>query len=233
MGGPQGDVVAGYRKVEIDALVDHLGRGRARSGAQDISLGDMMDLAATMAHALNDAVRRHDEELHAEFSALASEIVAMKRDIAAFDPTHVRFNTVPEAGRELDAVTQATEAASNAIMAAAEDIMGADRSDPEAFQALVDDKMIVIFEACSFQDITGQRIAKVVRTLKHIEERVGAIAERLKVEGEVMPVAEETDAERRRRELILHGPALPGHGIEQNAVDSLLSSQNDIDDLFK
>lgn len=225
--------MAGYRKVEIKALVDHLGRGKVRSGAQDMSLADMMELAETMARALDNAVKRHDQELHAEFSALAAEIVAMKRDIAAFDPSDVRFNTVPEAGRELDAVTQATEAASNAIMSAAEEIMSADRSDLDAFQALVDDKMIVIFEACSFQDITGQRIAKVVRTLKHIEERVGAIAERLKVEGEGVTESEESAEERRRRELILNGPALPGLGIEQDDVDTLMSSQNDIDALFR
>lgn len=224
--------MTGYRKVQIKALVDHLGRGRSRAGGQDTSLANMMELAETMARALDNAVKRHDQELHAEFSALAAEIVAMKRDIAAFDATDVRFKTVPEAGRELDAVTQATEAASNAIMSAAEDIMSADRTDLDAFQALVDEKMIVIFEACSFQDITGQRIAKVVRTLKLIEERVGAIAERLKVESEGRPETEESAEERRRRELILNGPALPGKGIEQDDVDTLLSNQNDIDALF-
>ena len=224
--------MAGYRKVEIKALVDHLGRGRTRAGGHDVSFADMIELAETMARALDNAVKRHDQELHAEFSALSAEIVAMKRDIAAFDPANVRFDTVPEAGRELDAVTQATEAASNAIMSAAEEIMSADRSDLDAFQALVDEKMIVIFEACSFQDITGQRIAKVVRTLKHIEERVGAIADRLKVEGETETETGETAEERRRRELILNGPALPGKGIEQDDVDTLMSSQSDIDALF-
>ena len=36
---------------------------------------------------------------------------------------------------------------------------------------------MVVFEACSFQDITGQRIAKVVETLQHIEERVSRFAD--------------------------------------------------------
>ena len=33
--------------------------------------------------------------------------------------------------------------------------MAADASDPAAYKAMVDEKMLVIFEACSFQDITG------------------------------------------------------------------------------
>lgn len=37
-------------------------------------------------------------------------------------------------------------------------------------------EMIVrIFEACNFQDLTGQRITKVVRALSFIEERVDAM----------------------------------------------------------
>ena len=50
---------------------------------------------------------------------------------------------------------RATEQASNTIMECAEALMGADASDPAAYKALVDEKMMVIFEACSFQDITG------------------------------------------------------------------------------
>ena len=55
--------------------------------------------------------------------------------------------------------------------------MAADANDPAAYKALVDEKMMIIFEACSFQDITGQRIAKVVETLQHIEQRVSRFAD--------------------------------------------------------
>ena len=72
---------------------------------------------------------------------------------------------------------QATETATNTIMECAEALMAADASDPAAYKALVDEKMMVIFEACSFQDITGQRIAKVVETLQHIEQRVARFAD--------------------------------------------------------
>ena len=127
--------------------------------------------------------------------------------------------------------------------------MAADPSDSDGYQALVNDEIIKIFEACSFQDITGQRISKVVRTLKVIDERVSAFTERLKVEDLQPQNREESEDERRARELILHGPQHEGEGVDQNDVDTLLAqasteaeaedvanenkaSQADIDSLF-
>ena len=132
-------------------------------------------------------------------------------------------------------------------MSSAEVIMSADTSDPDAYQALVNDKVIEIFEACSFQDITGQRISKVVNALNIIDQRVSTFVDRLKIHDMEEVQREETEAERRRRELILHGPQHEGEGVDQNEVDAMLadllfneseekkaesSDQNDIDALF-
>ena len=37
--------------------------------------------------------------------------------------------------------------------------------------------MVKVFESCNFQDLTGQRITKVVNTMKYIEERVNRVIE--------------------------------------------------------
>jgi chemotaxis protein CheZ len=66
-------------------------------------------------------------------------------------------------------------------MEAAEEIMAADPAIREAYQDLVSNKMIGIFEACTFQDITGQRISKVVDTLRFIDERVTSFIEHLRI----------------------------------------------------
>ena len=101
--------------------------------------------------------------------------------------------------------------------------MSAAADDVEAFKALVEEKMLVIFEACSFQDITGQRIAKVVATLEHIEMRVARFAAALhaKALGGYLSEVEQARAERRQR-LLLHGPAREGEGICQTDVDRRL-----------
>lgn len=217
------------------------------SKGENVSLTDIMSLAEVMADSLDSFLQAMDKSLYREFSAIANEISSMKSEIAALCPSDMRHSAIPEAGRELDAVVEATENATNTIMSSAEVIMSADTSDPDAYQALVNDKVIEIFEACSFQDITGQRISKVVNALNIIDQRVSTFVDRLKIHDMEEVQREETEAERRRRELILHGPQHEGEGVDQNEVDAMLadllfneseekkaesSDQNDIDALF-
>jgi chemotaxis protein CheZ len=106
--------------------------------------------------------------------------------------------------------------------------------DPEIRTALdtVSQHVNNIYESCAFQDITGQRVTKVTHSLKFIEERVNAIIlawgqdELSRVVSDIKEMATD-DPDR----ALLNGPALPGEGIDQSAVDSILS-QHDIDNLF-
>jgi chemotaxis protein CheZ len=102
--------------------------------------------------------------------------------------------------------------------------MGADANDQAGYKALVDEKMMVIFEACSFQDITGQRIAKVVETLQHIEARVGRFAEVMKASDFTGYLTDEERARAERKEKnLLNGPQLAGAGIDQAFVDDMFA----------
>lgn len=215
---------------QLAKIVDFLTRER-----RDLSLDDVMVLAERMAETLDETVARVDGLLHDEFKTIVGEIAALRREIGAVRPGHMRFEKIPEAGRELDAVVEATEVATNAIMEAAESIMAADGADPDAYKALVDDKVMVIFEACSFQDITGQRIRKVVRTLDWIDVRLASLVKSLKIVEDDGETHEETEEERRMREQILHGPQHVGEGVSQDFVDDVFSAndQADIDALFR
>lgn len=74
-------------------------------------------------------------------------------------------------GLELEAVVQATESAANTIMEAAEAIgewVREGRRDPESLEAVAS-RINTIFEACTFQDITGQRIRRAIEQLQHVE----------------------------------------------------------------
>src|SRR3989442_15225217 len=93
----------------------------------------------------------------------------MRQEIGALQVNDLKNSRIPSAGQELGAIVQATEQATNTIMECAEAVMAADAGDLLAYKALGDEKMLVIFEACSFQDITRQRIAKGVETLQHIQ----------------------------------------------------------------
>jgi chemotaxis protein CheZ len=81
-------------------------------------------------------------------------------------------------GMELEAVVQATEQAANQIMEAAEAIgnwLESGREDPAAVAA-INQKLNAIFEACTFQDLTGQRIRRAIEHLQRVETMLGGLA---------------------------------------------------------
>ena len=220
------------KKKDVEGLISFLEQNRDRQG--DVTLNDVIDLAGVMTGSMREFLGAVQPTIAAELTAIADEIARLKVEILNLRPNDMKDNQIPEAGRELDAIVEATESATHTIMEAAETIMGAGDMAPGDYQNLVNDKMIEVFEACAFQDITGQRISKVVNTLNMIDERVTSFVERLRItEGDDAP-GEESEADRRRRDLILHGPQHAGEGVSQDDVDNMLASgsQDDIDKLF-
>ncbi len=218
----------------FNRLVDHM---RGNKGKDVIDLVDILTLAEVMVGAMQSFFSSVDAKVYAEFRGIADFIERTKTEVAALQPNDLQQTRIPRAGRELDAIVRQTEDATNTIMESAERIMSADPSDHEAYQATVQDAVMQIFEACSFQDITGQRISKVVATLKHIEERVTRISSAFGVAD--APEPEEDLEKKRQAELLLNGPQLEGEGVDQAEVDALFqqapgqeASQNAIDALF-
>jgi chemotaxis protein CheZ len=78
---------------------------------------------------------------------------------------------------ELEAVSKGSEEATQKILAAAEDIDQVADNLTAALKDEIDrglaqdirDRVVQIFEACNFQDLTSQRVAKVTAALKGIE----------------------------------------------------------------
>lgn len=202
---------------------------------KDPRLGEVLSLASQLSEAMQTFFGSIDRTLHEELRYVSAYIKQTRCEISNLRPNDLRADQIPGAGAELDAVVKHTASATNIIMAAAEDVMSADTSDPHAYQDFVSGKMMEIFEACTFQDITGQRIKKVVDTLNHIEGRLERFTAVMGVEDAEI---EETAEERRRRENILNGPALNGPEVAQDAIDAMFDvpemamSQDDLDALF-
>lgn len=208
----------------LERIVDYLKEKRG----EDVSLADVVALAEITAESLQTFFETMDTALYRELRDIAGYIADMKVEIGALQANELKNSRIPAAGQELGAIVQATEKATNTIMECAEELMAADASDAAAYKALVDEKMLIIFEACSFQDITGQRIAKVVETLQHIEARVSRFATAMRAKDMTGYFTEQEKARAARREkLLLNGPQLEGEAIGQNDVDSLLSQDND------
>jgi chemotaxis protein CheZ len=206
---------------QLDQIASYLKDRRTGS----ISFADVISLAEIAAQSLRTFFVTMDSTVYKELQEIAGYIESMKGEIGGLQANELKESRIPAAGQELTAIVKGTETATNTIMECAETLMAADASDPVAYKALVDAKMMVIFEACSFQDITGQRVAKVVDTLQHIESRVSRFANAVRTEDQegYLDESEQARAERRDR-LMLHGPQLDGKGIDQSDVDSMFQS---------
>jgi len=225
---------------KVEALAEHL---REREGDK-IGLPDLAAASDVLIKTMEAFFGSIDTTIYNEFQALSKYIVTARKEIADLRPEGIKNTKIPRAGQELDAIVQSTEKATNTIMEAAEEMMSSDAEDLDAHKAVVDAACMRIFEACSFQDITGQRISKVVETLKFIENHIGAMTDVLGVSDEDA-TSEEEEAQGDRA--LLNGPALEGEGIDQDKVDALIdvadeneadaapseaASQDDIDALF-
>lgn len=203
---------------------------------KDPRLGEVLTLASQMSDAMMAFFSSIDSSLVGELKYLSEYIHRTKTEIAALRPNDIKNSGFPTAGAELDAIVENTADATHKIMEAAETVMSADTSDALAYQGLVCDKMMEIFEACSFQDITGQRVKKIVDTLNHIEARIDKFTSVMGVEDAAD--TELTEEEKRKKALLLNGPALNGPEVQQDTIDALFDDapatmdQDALDSLF-
>jgi len=174
-----------------------------------------------------------DVKLFNDLQDLASYIHDARAEIASLRPDEVGSTLIPSATDELDAIVEATATATNTIMDATEEIEEAAGKHGSDVQNDIMDVTTKIYEACTFQDITGQRITKVVTALKKIEEKVDGLVHAFSDEIEAAKVRQKAEEaakgpvkkEINEREDLLEGPQLAdGDGKNQDDVDALLAS---------
>jgi len=171
----------------------------------------------------DDEIKR----LKGELTGLFHYMARVRQEIAAISRPADEDFQFESMGEQLDAIVKATEKATNTIMAATEkslDAVGELKktiADPDQMALL--DRIASdgndILEACSFQDITGQRVSKVIKSVTYVEERVNALIE-VWGKSELDKVEVESE-EKSDDEKLLAGPQLEGKGLDQSAIDAL------------
>jgi chemotaxis protein CheZ len=164
---------------------------------------------------------------------LKFEILNLSQYIERFRMEIARLNKgVPGANFQnmsdhLDAIIEHTDSATHEILRNLEeisDLVGKlqEKTKDAETSALCDkamEKATSAMEACTFQDITGQRVTKIMRSMQFVEERVVAMVElmgRDSVEREPLPAPKAKDP-------LLNGPQLPGNAISQDDIDKLFT----------
>ena len=172
------------------------------------------------------------EKLKIELDLIYDAINRTKQEIAVLHGKSFNGDEMAKVTGELGAVVGGTEHATQQILEAAESI---DQSasalskvtSPDQMRLLseeIQERVISIFEACNFQDLTGQRISKVMNTMKFIEHHINVMMD---IWGGVDAIRAHAPAivdDRVGDAKLLNGPKLDG--------DEGHASQDDIDALF-
>src|SRR5262249_8316680 len=172
------------------------------------------------------------EKLKIELDLIHDAISRTKREIAVLHGKSFNGDEMAKVNGELGAVVGGTEQATQQILEATEAIDQAATAlskniSPEQQKLLseeIQERVVSIFEACNFQDLTGQRISKVMNTMKFIEQHINEMmniwggVDAIKAHAPPIVDTREGDAK------LLNGPKLDG--------DVGHASQDDIDAMF-
>jgi chemotaxis protein CheZ len=197
------------------------------------ALRDLMERRERAAPFDPGALKSSDlRELKDETGTISRAISRTRQEIAALQASALNGLAPGRVARELDAVIEDAERATQHILDAAEAIEEAANSlsaslknkQEQALAQDIQDQVIALFEACNFQDLSGQRITKVLATLKFVEDH---IARMMEIWGGIPEIEPQTGAARAapvHEGRLVYGPKIkgdPGH-----------ASQGEIDVLF-
>lgn len=207
---------------DLEARLDAI----RRDHGDTVRIDQVGEVVRSLLDSIGGDISAGDLRLYREVESLANYIHAAREEIAALRPGDIKDRFIASATDELDAIVGATEAATNEIMDAAESLESLTGEIDAAAGEKLSEITTRIYEACSFQDITGQRITKVVKALKEIEDRVEGLVRMFGAEydgkdgagkDQAAPAAL-TDQD------LLNGPQLPSTAANQADIDALLAS---------
>lgn len=164
-------------------------------------------------------------KLRQQIESLSNNILLTLTEVATIRHPMMEDDRVLAAVDELDAIVTATEVATDRILTATEKLddvaerLASGETDGPGGSAAITEVTTAIYEASNFQDVTGQRIAKVMSLLRDVDLRVMAMIRHLGGEEKLFevqpPAAQEGDA------ALVNGPQSEASALAQDAIDSL------------
>jgi len=185
------------------------------------------EIGSVVLSLVQGAGRENDvDDITAELKGLLDYIGAAKSELIGMQPKSLSHRDIPDAGDQLTAIISATEGAASTIMDAADSVAEiAEQLDGET-SAKLEAISTELFQASSFQDLTGQRITKIARTLDQLEQRLSSLA--VAIGDDYIAPDEKLDVDEQgvalNSEDLLHGPQLEGEGNSQDDIDAILAA---------
>jgi hypothetical protein len=164
------------------------------------------------------------DRVRVDLVEMMNAITRTKTEIAAIRPAHDASSHFDQASSELDAIVGTTEAATSDILASAERTQeiawtlreqGVDASVCD----MLDSNATEIYTACTFQDVTGQRIRRVVEVLRFLEARIDAMIKIWRLDDLEFVAPEDS-----RLVAPATRAAQSSDGLQQHAVDEIIDA---------
>ena len=233
-----GEMSSLHREImnELRAIRAQMGAPRPGSSAAKEGNGETVPREVADAHAMLETYRAQIEQcekLKVELDLIYDAITRTKREIAVLHGKSFNGEEMAKVNGELGAVVGGTEEATQHILEATEAIDNAATAlsrvtSPDQQKLLseeIQERVVSIFEACNFQDLTGQRIKMVMTTMKFIEHHITVMMEIWggvdAIKAHAPAIVDHRDGDAR----LLNGPKSEGEIGH--------ASQDDIDALFE
>ena len=182
-----------------------------------------------MSAQVNDMTPEMDQRLHSEVLNLIQYIDRLRREIAGIAQLNNKETAFEGMADQLDAIIHSTAEATDTILGAVEVIDHAVeklRGHPDA--AIIDElcdtingQTVETMQACSFQDLTGQRVSKVIGSLRFVEDRVNSMAD-ICGRDQIASVSGKPKLEKQMDDgVTLEGPQSANRAISQDDIDKL------------
>ena len=194
-------------------------------------------------------------DLYKEMAEMVRFINETKKSLREFNVAEITDEDLPATSDQLEGIVEATEEATDKILTATENML-ADQDiiseELKKLKALLDKErgtdgwsdslqifetiakknrsaLMSLFEACNFQDLTGQRIQKIVGLVQGIEAKIMKMV----IAFDLKRKSSDPDVDPRKIEegkkmlehyeaVPLQGPQKKGEGVTQSDVDDLL-----------
>ena len=163
-------MTAASQRADLDARLAALSRSQA-----SLDPKDLVEVIESIMATMEGDVTSVNVRFYAEIEALARYIHETKTEIASLRPEEITDTHLPTATDELEAVVGATEQATESIFEAVERIEELTEAMDTEVSTKVVESVTKVYEACSFQDITGQRISKIVKTMNLLEGTLSSL----------------------------------------------------------
>lgn len=160
--------------------------------------------------------------LSSEVEQVADYVARLRREVAVLRPGLISHDQMPTVRDELESVRSETFAAVERIMAAAETMLAADPGSLDGYRTEVADRVTEVIEACSFQDLVGQRLVRATALLREMEKKIDRFARAVNIPDAADVFDRDAILREMRKEVLLvEGPQATGAAIDQDAIDKM------------